>query len=78
MTSLVNSPLRPIGEDKSSSYTWGINSNPDKTWGWVRAGAGDRRQCPDLVRSWMIYDKNQGWSVDTSFSISCVNTSSVL
>lgn len=54
----------------SRKFAWGVNSNPDKTWGWVRAGAdGD---CPDAVPVWMVFDKTTNRrTVDKHFNVSC-------
>ena len=55
------------------SYTWGVNSDPDKTWGWVRAIRDG--QCPEDVTQWAVYDQGRrGWTMDNTLNIRCVQS----
>ena len=60
---------RPSTHGKA--YTWGVNSNPDKTWGWVRAVTN--ASCPTNIDKWVVFDKTKNrWTEDRTLNIVCL------
>jgi len=58
-------------ETRGKSYTWGVNNNPDKTWGWVRAVTN--ASCPAEIDKWVVFDKTKNrWTQDRTFEIHCL------
>ena len=52
------------------SYTWGVNSNPQQTWGWIRAM--EAADCPHEVKHWRVWSKfNKKWIRDPSLTVVC-------
>jgi len=58
------------GQNISSgqSYTWGVNSNPQQTWGWIRAM--EAADCPHEVKHWRVWN-GQKWIRDPSLTVVC-------
>jgi len=55
---------------QSASFTWGVNSSPGQTWGWVRAVRD--QECPEQVEQWAVYDQEgRGWIRDKTLKIRC-------
>ena len=53
------------------NFTWGINPDPDLTWGWARAVLPGT--CPDNVLSWAAFDKkNKRMTPDKTLLVSCL------
>merc|ERR1712179_160898 len=38
-----------------NTFSWGINSNPDGKWGWIKAFSN--ADCPDMIDHWKAYDR---------------------
>ena len=62
-----------LSKPKGSSFTWGVNSSPHRTWGWVRPVRDE--ECPEEVTQWAVYDQaSRKWTRDNSFRIRCVES----
>ena len=64
-------PFRSSELTQEASFTWGVNSSPQQTWGWVRAVRD--QECPEEVEQWAVYDQvSRGWTRDNTLKIHCV------
>ena len=53
------------------NFTWGINPDPDLTWGWAKAVTPGT--CPHNVQSWAAFDKkNKRMTPDNTLLVSCL------
>ena len=60
-----------LTQGQGASFTWGVNSSPHQTWGWVRAVRD--QECPEEVEQWAVYDQvSRGWTKDNTLKIHCV------
>ena len=67
----LSKPMGRSGTMQGASFTWGVNSDPDKTWGWVRAVRDG--ECPERITQWAVYDQGtRGWTRDSTLKIHCV------
>ena len=58
-------------EARGKAYTWGVNNNIQKTWGWVRAVTN--ASCPTEIDKWVVFDKTKNrWTEDRTFQIFCL------
>merc|ERR1711892_981522 len=46
---------RPFGFTKSGThtYSWGVNSNPNGKWGWIKAFRSG--PCPHMINQWKVF-----------------------
>ena len=52
------------------NFTWGVNPNPELTWGWIKAIFPGK--CPNDVKDWAAFDKkNKRMISDKTLVISC-------
>ena len=64
---------RPPGLTRKgvNTFSWGLNSNPDGKWGWIKA-FGDGK-CPHLIGHWKAYDrKKKTWVADEALTFQCI------
>ena len=69
----LSKPVRSseLTQGQGASFTWGVNSSPHQTWGWVRAVRD--QECPEEVDQWVVYDQDsRGWIKDNTLEIHCV------
>ena len=67
----LSKPIRSPELTQGASFTWGVNSSPGQTWGWVRAVRD--QECPEEVEQWAVYDQaSRGWTMDNTLKIHCV------
>jgi len=54
-----------------NTFSWGINSNPDGKWGWIKAFKN--ADCPDLIDHWKAYDTTKKtWVADRTIAFQCI------
>jgi len=52
-------------------YSWGVNINPNMTWGWMKAM--EPSNCPHHVQTWRVWSSaSSSWLADDSLSVVCV------
>ena len=64
---------RPPGLTRKglNTFSWGVNSNPDGKWGWIKAFSGG--DCPHQIDHWKAYDRTRKiWISDLSLSMQCI------
>ena len=55
----------------SKLYSWGVNNNPNMTWGWMKAM--EPADCPHQVETWRVWSSaSSSWLPDDSLSVVCV------
>ena len=55
---------------KERRFTWGVNSSPHQTWGWVKSFLPGK--CPDLMKNWAAFDPvKKKMTADPTFRVSC-------
>lgn len=53
------------------NFTWGVNTSPEVTWGWLRAEVA--ADCPEAVAVWTAWDKEVNrMSPDKSLTVTCL------
>ena len=59
----LSKPVRSSELTQGASFTWGVNSSPGQTWGWVRAVRD--QECPEEVEEWADIDLDLNlWHLD--------------